>query len=111
MAKNNIDEGKLCAVLSYILIGIIWYFVDEKMKKNAFAKFHVKQSIVLLIVDIVLMIALTILGIITFGFIAIIGWVLWLGLFVLWIFGVAYALTGQQKEIPVIGGFAKNLNF
>jgi len=34
--KNNsskdIADGKICAILAYLLIGIIWYFVDEKMK-------------------------------------------------------------------------------
>ena len=37
MATSN---NKLCAALSYLLIGIIWYFADEKMKSSSFAKFH-----------------------------------------------------------------------
>ena len=51
MAKKN-DNSKLVAVLSYLLIGIIWYFVDDKVKKNAFAKFHVKQALNLFIISV-----------------------------------------------------------
>ena len=54
MSKKEIDDGKLCAVLSYFVIGIIWFLVDEKMKKNSYVSFHVKQAIVLLIFSILI---------------------------------------------------------
>ena len=53
MSKKEIEEGKAAAVLSYLLIGIIWYFVDEKMKKNSYVKFHVQQAIVLIIASVI----------------------------------------------------------
>ena len=51
---KDVSEGMACAILAYILIGIIWFFVDDKMKKNKFVKFHVKQALVLLVVSIIL---------------------------------------------------------
>ena len=102
------DNGKLCAILAYLLIGIIWYFVDDNMKNKELAKFHVKQSLVLLILSITLQIVGTILPVI--------GWFIILPLaslftFVWWIIGIIYAAKGEMKELPLIGGYAKKFNF
>jgi len=110
VAKVGVEEGKLCAILAYLLVGIIWYFVDENMKKNEFAKFHAKQGLVLLIVSIAVSIANTFLWIIP-----IIGWlvitVLNIAIFILWILGIINAANGKQKELPVIGHFGKKFTF
>ena len=116
--SDETNEGIGCAILSYILIGIIWFFVDEKMKKNNFAKSHVKQALVLLISWIIVSVALAILGAII-GWIPVIGWIimwlLWLvfGIvfFVLWLMGVIAAATSKEKELPIIGKFAAKLAF
>lgn len=117
MAKN---DGKICAILSYILIGIIWFFADNKMRKNALAKYHAKQALNLLIIEIVFMVVWSIFtGIVTaitfgYGLIVLIpiSSLIWLAFFVLWLFGIIYAIKEQQKPIPVIGGFAdKYLKF
>ncbi|MCD4706014.1 hypothetical protein K8R61_02945, partial [bacterium] len=50
--NSEIKQGKVCAMLAYLLIGVIWYFADEKMGKNNFVKFHVKQGLVLLILSL-----------------------------------------------------------
>ncbi len=102
------DEGKACAVLAYILVGIIWYFVDEKMRKNTYAKFHVKQALILLFLSI----AISIVG----SVIPIIGWFIILPLgslftFVLWIIGIINSLSGKEKKLPIVGGLAKHLTF
>lgn len=102
------DNGKLCAILAYLLIGIIWYFADDNMKNKELAKFHVKQSLVLLILSIALQIVGTILPVI--------GWFIILPLaslftFVWWIIGIIYAAKGEMKELPLIGGYAKKFNF
>jgi len=102
------DTGKLCAILAYLFVGIIWYFADEKMKIKELAKFHVKQSLVLLIISIILQIVGTVLPII--------GWFIILplaSLFTLiWaIIGMVYAANGEMKELPLIGGYAKKFNF
>ncbi len=104
----NVAGGKVCAILAYLLVGIIWYFADEKMKKNTFAKFHVKQSLVLLIVSVILQA----IGMI----IPVIGWFLILplsGIFSLvWIvLGILSAINGQYKELPLIGKYSTKFNF
>ncbi len=106
--KKEIEDGKLCAILSYILVGMIWWLADEKMKKNNFAKFHFKQALVLLIVSVIINIVGTI--------IPIIGWFIILplgGLFtlVLWILGIINAIQGKEKELWLIGSFAKKFDF
>lgn len=109
MTNKVIEEGKGCAITAYLLIGIIWYFVDEKMRKNSFAKFHVQQSIVLLIASVIASIAGAILAIIPFiGFL--ISIVLNIAVLVLWIMGILNAVNGKEKELPIIGNYAKNIN-
>jgi len=103
MAK---DKSKLCAVLAYVLIGIVWFFADKKMRKNQFAEFHVKQAIVLLVFALVLNIVLGILVFLAFLFPLV-----QLAVFILWLFGVIYALTNQKKKIPIIGEFGTKLKF
>ncbi len=122
--KKVVEQGKACAVLAYILVGIIWYFVDEKMRKNTYAKFHVKQALILLGLSIAVNIVFFILSIIStiFAFIPGVGlvigaiiWlvivVLWLGVLVLWIIGILNSLNGKEQELPVIGKYSKHLTF
>jgi uncharacterized membrane protein len=108
MAKSDVEEGKACAALSYILIGIIWYLVDEKMKKNEFAKFHVKQGLVLLITSIIINVVGSIVPILGWFIILPLGSLLVL---VLWILGIINSLSGNMKELPLIGQFAKKFTF
>jgi uncharacterized membrane protein len=107
-SSGNVEEGKVCAVLAYLLIGIIWYFVDEKMKKNSFVKYHVKQGLVLLILSI----AVSIVG----SVIPFIGWFIILPLgniavLVLVVLGIINSVNGKEKELPVIGQFASKFSF
>jgi uncharacterized membrane protein len=109
MAKSvESGNGKAIAVLSYILVGIIWYFIDEKAKNNSFAKFHVKQALVLFIFSIVIDIVGSIIPFLGKFIILPLGNLLVL---VLWIFGIVYSLNGQEKELPIIGKFAENFKF
>lgn len=106
--KSSGDNTKLCAFLAYILIGIIWYFADDEMKKNSFVKFHVKQGLVLLITSIII----NAVG----GMIPIIGWfvILPIGgllILILWIIGIVNVLNGKENPLPIIGGFAKKFTF
>lgn len=101
------EEGKLVAILAYLLVGIIWYFADEKMKKNTFAKFHTKQGIILIISWIIVSV---IWNILPWG----LYWVASILEVVLAIFailGIINAINGQEKEMPIIGQFAKSLTF
>ncbi|MFT4311788.1 MAG: DUF4870 domain-containing protein [Candidatus Woesearchaeota archaeon] len=113
------QNDKVVSALSYILVGIIWYFVDKKAQ-NTKTKFHVKQALNLLIISFiagfVISILSTIIGIVTFGLglilVVPIALLIQVGLFILWIIGLINAINLNQKDIPVIGGFAsKYLTF
>ena len=120
--SSNVSDGKACAVLSYLLVGIIWYFVDEKMKKNNFVKYHVKQGLVLLIASILYSLVLLILFGILFVPLMFGGAGMLLGLFmvlrllyyiplILAILGIINAANGSEKELPIIGKYASKFTF
>lgn len=108
MTKN--EHGVLCAALAYILIGIIWYFVDEQQRKDAFVRFHVRQAVALLIVGLIVAVVHGVLYWIPF-----IGWLLSvaisIGMLILWLIGIIGALTGKQNPIPIVASIAKNFKF
>ncbi len=115
--KKMKKEGhnNLCAILSYLLVGIVWYFVDEKMKKGGFVKFHVKQGLVLLLFGVVWSICLSVLfGVSMIGFSYGLFWVFRVLSYVPLVFtilGILNALNGKKKELPIIGKYAEKLNF
>lgn len=106
---KSVQDGKVCAILSYLAIGIIWYFADETMRKNDFAKFHSKQAIGLIVFSIVI----HIIGII----VPVIGWwiVLPLGQLLVIVFaiiGIVNAANGSKKRLPIIGEISEtNLKY
>jgi len=100
------DNSKIVAILSYFLVGIIWYFVDETVKKSSLAKYHVKQAINLLIIEIVVFIlASVVMWIPVVG--AAIHYILWVFFVVIWIIGLINAVNGAEKEVPIVGQFAE----
>ncbi len=104
--KGNIENEKLCAILSYLVIGVIWFFVDEKMKKSKYAKFHVKQAIILIIVDLIFSVVASI---------PILGWaiapILYLAILILAIIGIVNAANMNENKLPIIGQFAEKFTF
>jgi uncharacterized membrane protein len=118
--SKEVEEGKACSILAYLIIGLIWYFVDDKMKKNSFANYHVKQGLVFLLGAIVYHVALSI--ILTaifvpllftgggFGLLMILRLLYYVPLIFL-IIGIINAANGNKKELPIIGKFGKNFTF
>ena len=114
---NNHHEGtaehhkgkNAMAVFAYLWILIIIPFLTDE-KKDPFVKFHLKQGLALILFDIVgWVVALLI------GWFPIVGWLIvwlwWLASLVFVIIGIINVLAGQEKELPVIGQYAKNFNF
>jgi uncharacterized membrane protein len=122
-SAGKVENEKVCALLSYLLIGIIWYFVDERMKQSALAKYHAKQGLVLLIAaicyDIVLGILIAIIVapfVLTGMFIGALGIVALLNILyyvplIFMIIGIINALNEKQKPLPIIGHFAEKFSF
>lgn len=97
--QNSIAEGKSIATIAYItLIGLIIAFVQNGEKKNAFAAYHLRQSLGLMCTGV----ALFMVGLIPF-----LGWILsilgTIALIVLWIMGLMNAINGKEQPIPVLG--------
>ena len=101
---NNMEEGKKIAIISYItIIGTITAMVMNGEKKNAFAAFHIRQSLGIFI-------SFFLLGyfvgyfdnwMATYSF--------WTFIFVLWIYGFSTALQGQMRTIPLLGDFFQKI--
>jgi len=99
--KKSVEDGKVIAIVSYITwIGLIVAFVLNIDKKNDFAKFHIRQALLLMIIALV--------GSFIF-WIPILGWALAIILFILWLIGLIAAINGQKKLIPIIGKWAQDL--
>ena len=109
--SQTTDEGKACAVLSYLLIGIVWFFVDKKIRKNTFAKFHVKQAIIFVIFLLIVNIAVSVFSMISNNFGSIVGYIVYTVMTILWILAIIFAAAGRENKIPVIGIFANKLDF
>lgn len=95
---DNLEEGKKIATISYLtIIGTIIAFTMNSEKNNAFAAFHIRQSLGIFITF--------------FGFGYIIGyfnsWMItsafWVVIFVLWMYGFLGALEGKMRLVPIVG--------
>jgi len=92
-------EVKNIATIAYItIIGLVIALVMNNDKKDAFAAYHIKQSIGLSATGLAL-------GIV--GMIPILGWIInILGIIVLlymWVMGLMNAINGQEKAVPFLG--------
>ena len=70
-------------------------------KKNDFAAFHIRQSLGIALIGIVIWVLVSIIYSIVY--IPILSWVLQLGVIVLWVLGLVAAVQGEKKAIPVVG--------
>lgn len=106
-------DKKLLVVLLWVvwIVGLIWFLVDESMKKDAFVKYHLKQWLVAVIAMVAYSIVYSILTAVTFGLFFFVGWIVYLLGLVWFIQGIVYALQGEQKPLWLVGGYAKHLNF
>ena len=118
MAKKNKKEAKkdtatngdskLFAFLA-VLLSILGFVIALVAKKDdKYVMFYAKQSLVLFISAIAakvisVLLMLTIIGIV----LAPLVWVLFL---VLWVIALVYSLSGEEKETPLIGKYARSIN-
>lgn len=108
MTKKN-DNSHICAILAWFFpIGLIWYLVDDTMRKNKFVGFHVKQSLVLALASIIISAVGSIIPIVGWFIILPVGEIL---VIVLFIMGLIRAIKSEEKELPLIGKFAKHFKF
>ncbi len=94
---EDIEQGKTWALLGY-LISPLWV-IPFVQRDNAFALYHAKQSLALLIAVVIASIPISIIGTITCG----IGFILYLPFMYPWIIGVVNSAQGQYKPVPWFG--------
>jgi len=102
-------DGKTISIISYFTwVGWIIAFILYNSNKSQLAAYHLRQTLALMILSILVYIIQIMLIFIPF-----LGWaiicLLWIGLVVLWVLGLVAAVNGQEKPIPVIGNLAQNI--
>ena len=102
------DDSKLFAFLA-TFFSIIGFIIALLVKKeDDYVMFYAKQSLVLFIFAVLV-------GIVqmAISWIPIFGWIIGFGLqvivLVLWVLTWIYALSGEKKETPFIGQYAKKI--
>lgn len=98
MNQTASDNGKTVGIIAYLtLIGWVIALVMHNGNKTEHGAFHIRQSLGLLIIYILIYIINVVLQI------SILGWILSLGIFVLWILAFIGAIQGEKKLVPGIG--------
>jgi|LSQX01.1.fsa_nt_gb uncharacterized membrane protein len=100
--RSSSRQGEMnntIAIISYLtLVGLVIAFVMNNEKKEAFARYHIRQSLGLNIASL----ALSIINVIP-----VLGWIVSIvGFFVLlymWIVGLMNAINGKEKPVPILG--------
>jgi uncharacterized membrane protein len=105
---NKHSESKLYAFLGVLLLIIGYFIVYFTRKKDRYAMFYAKQGLVLFVAWVIAEVAGWMLQWIPVAG-DIIKFVLMALVLALWIVGIIYALSGEEKDIPIIGEFAKKI--
>ncbi|WP_312511541.1 DUF4870 domain-containing protein [Chryseobacterium culicis] len=94
-------DNKTLSIVSYItLLGWLISFIIGKEKSNSLLKYHLKQSLGLIIFSIILSITLNVLMMVTkIGILGILGFIP----LVLMIIGIINAANNVEKPLPMIG--------
>ena len=98
---DAMKNSKLMAAIAYVGPLIIVSYVMAK--DDPFVKFHIKQALVLFVIEI----ALWVFGMMSLPFYMIIN-LLNLGVFILAVIGIISAVRGEEKELPLVGKFSKH---
>ncbi len=98
------DNKTLMSVLAYIGPLVLIPFLTSK--EDPFVKFHIKQGLVLLVIEIAVMVIGNMLMWFLYPVIGIIN----IALLILSIFGIVNAIQGKEKDVPLVGQFSKHVN-
>lgn len=94
----------LMGVLAYI--GILVIIPYLMAKDDPVVKFHIKQGLVLVVIELIMWVAVSMVYIL-----APIAMLVNLATLVLSIIGIINVVQGNQKELPFVGQFSKHFNF
>ena len=98
--KNTIEEGKITAITSYVLIvGVFIAMSMNSESKNSFASFHIRQALGISLTFISL-------GLIISNFDSLmISAPMWIFVSVLWSYGIFSAINGTTKPLRLLGNY------
>lgn len=105
-------DGKTVAFISYFtIIGWVIAFVINNNNKSQIATYHLRQSLFIMLAVFLLYIAETMLSFIPYvdSLVSLLLAPVGLFLLVLWFFGLIFAITGEEKPIPIVGETAQQL--
>ncbi len=100
------DDSKLFAFLGVFLPLVGFIIALLAKKKDKYVMHYANQGLVLFIAWVIAAVV---------WMIPLIGWfilgpICYVILFVLWIVGIVYSLSGEMKDIPIIGKYARKIN-
>jgi len=90
--KTSTYDPKVISIVSFI--GLIGWIVAIVLNnpKNEQASFHIRQALGIHLFSLI-------------WIIPVIGWLIGIAVFVLWIVGLVYAIQGKNEPIPVVGKY------
>ncbi|TXE08684.1 hypothetical protein ES711_06670 [Gelidibacter salicanalis] len=87
-------DGKNIALIAHLtLIGWIVALVMNNTTKSEFGAFYIRQMLGLMLLGLVL------------SFVPIVGWIINLGVLILWIISLIGAVNGEKKLTPIVGDY------
>ena len=102
--ETDEEDSQMFAFLG-VFLTVIGFIIVLAVKKNSkYAMFYAKQGLIIFFVGMIISVV---------GWIPIFGQIISIissiGLMILWILGMIYSLSGEMKEIPIIGKFAEKI--
>jgi uncharacterized membrane protein len=102
------QKNTLMGVLAYLGPLVIIPFILSK--EDPFVKFHIKQGLVLFVIEIALWVLVSFFWMLFYQF-----WMIYqlvnLGIFILVILGVINVVQGKEAELPLVGQFSRYFTF
>ncbi len=99
------DEKKLFAFLATLLSVVGFIIALIAKKDDEYVMFYAKQSLMIFILYIISSVFFVLPFIGEF-----VGWVFYILTAVLWIISFVYALSGEMKQVPLVGEYADKIN-
>ena len=102
IASKEQKKNKIFAFLSVFLwiIGVVIALIFKR--NDPYVMHYAKQSLVITIVLIIAIAGILLLPIM---------WIaLWVTIIVLWVLAWLYALSGEERDIPILGEYARRWN-
>jgi len=116
--KEKAEDSNLFAFIATFLSIIGFIIVMLTKKEDKYVMHYAKQSLVLFLAAVIVGIIVGICNMVLI-FVPILGWILLFvvnivyqaGIAILWIISWIQAISGKEKEIPLVGHYARNITF